>query len=337
MLGLGLGLGLALGACIDDVFVCSDDIDCVNGDLAGVCQDNGRCSFPDRDCDSGQRYGELAEEGVAEECVPTTASDTTPSEGSEGSEGGADEHSEAGSGDIPFDDTTGTGLPESTDTTGDFGLEESGSSGDLPPLPSMDCPDDPDLALCLDFESFEGSTVYDDRDPAIAGALIPSAQLTDGLTGNALTVSGDGGHLNLGNQLYPTGSFTIEVWCRLTAPSGEWPTLVNRWTEAGGFRGFWLGLTQDGTGLEFWVDTEIASAPNVPLDTWTRVTATHDAESGAMRLYVDGQQVGSEVHLGPLTSTSLDLRLGDGNFGAPLHGQLDGVRLWNRALSPDEI
>ncbi|MEM9456598.1 MAG: LamG-like jellyroll fold domain-containing protein [Myxococcota bacterium] len=336
---MGLGLGLALGACDHDVFVCSNDAECVNGDDAGVCQQNGWCSFWAPDCPSKQRYGELADDPFAGECVAPTADATEPedSEGLGDSDNGTDDGGETDPDDVPRDDTTETGSADPEGTTGDVGPQESSSSGDLPPQPVTDCPDDPDLALCVNFDSFEGSTVYDDRDPTIAGVLTPTAEIADGLMGNALTVWGDGGHLNLGDQIYPTGSFTVEVWFRLQGPSGEWPTLVNQWTEAGGFRGFWLGGNKDGNRVEFWVDNEIASSPVVALDTWTRVTATHDANSGQMRLYLDGQNVGSALHLGPLTSTDLPLRLGDGNFGAPLDGQIDSVRLWDRALAPEEI
>jgi hypothetical protein len=54
---------VALGklACIrGGAFTCSASAECVSGDLAGVCQPEGVCSFPDATCASGQRFGELA-------------------------------------------------------------------------------------------------------------------------------------------------------------------------------------------------------------------------------------------------------------------------------------
>lgn len=83
-----MGLGLVswvLVACTDSgSFACQDNDDC--GD--GVCEVTGYCSFVDDSCDSGRRYGDLAEQGLAGQCValdegsstataPTTSSNPT--------------------------------------------------------------------------------------------------------------------------------------------------------------------------------------------------------------------------------------------------------------------
>lgn len=65
---LGVALGLA-GACGKSAFECSDDPSCKNGDLAGVCEPEGYCSFPDTVCPSGRRFGEHADDGLADKCV----------------------------------------------------------------------------------------------------------------------------------------------------------------------------------------------------------------------------------------------------------------------------
>lgn len=322
-LGTGLALGLASGACDYDMFVCSDDADCANGDVAGVCQDNGWCSFSDPTCASDQRYGEFANDQVAGTCVPTPASNVMVAEDTE--QGGLDG--------VPSNDATETDPTEDEGTTGDTEQQESSSSGPSEP-PFASCPDDPALVLCLNFESVEGSTVYDDADPTIAGELVPGAEIVQGMMGNALSLPGDGGHLTLGNELHPTGSFSVEAWFRLEGPPQEWVTLIDQWADD---EGFWLGGSSPAGGLTFWVDDTNASIPSVPTDQWILVTATHDAESGEMRLYLNGLLLDSKTHHGPLTPTTLDLKLGQGASGTPGHGQIDGVRLWNRVLSPEEI
>lgn len=65
-------------------FSCSDNDDCQSGDLDGTCELNGLCSFPDQDCESGQRYGQ-ASGALAGDCVPPTSgtdgeTDTSPVE-----------------------------------------------------------------------------------------------------------------------------------------------------------------------------------------------------------------------------------------------------------------
>lgn len=60
----------AIGACAsDNEFQCLEDSACSNDGIEGLCQPTGYCSFPDPDCESGYRYGELAD-AFAEQCVP---------------------------------------------------------------------------------------------------------------------------------------------------------------------------------------------------------------------------------------------------------------------------
>lgn len=50
-------------------FRCDDDHICLRDGKPGVCEDTGFCSFPDEDCDSGYRYGELSGD-FADTCTP---------------------------------------------------------------------------------------------------------------------------------------------------------------------------------------------------------------------------------------------------------------------------
>jgi hypothetical protein len=87
-----------LSGCFSSVFSCSEDAHCSQGDLLGMCQSEGYCSFPDASCESGQRFGEHARRGLAGECVmpdgtaetSTTALDSTSGDStSGGSEAGS--------------------------------------------------------------------------------------------------------------------------------------------------------------------------------------------------------------------------------------------------------
>lgn len=57
---LGIACGALIGACVDlQAYVCSADAQC-NAGAQGWCEDAGYCSYPDPECPSGRRYGELA-------------------------------------------------------------------------------------------------------------------------------------------------------------------------------------------------------------------------------------------------------------------------------------
>lgn len=58
-------LGLAPLGCVADTFACQEDTNC---SANGVCVE-GSCAFPSDDCDSGLRFGDHAEAGLAGQCV----------------------------------------------------------------------------------------------------------------------------------------------------------------------------------------------------------------------------------------------------------------------------
>lgn len=63
------GVGWAASACGSSVFACASDVQCQAGAVAGQCEANGFCSFPDESCPTGQRFGEAAPAEVANACV----------------------------------------------------------------------------------------------------------------------------------------------------------------------------------------------------------------------------------------------------------------------------
>lgn len=149
--------GLLLLGC-KSTFECTDDSQCNGDGKNGTCQPaTGFCSFPDDDCDSGQRYGALAPDGLAGACVPegtastggptlTTASnDTTPSQGT-GSSGAVVADASSGS---TFSASASSGelgtSGNSSDSGGSSSSGDSSSSGGVVPaccVPGCDgtCP-----------------------------------------------------------------------------------------------------------------------------------------------------------------------------------------------------
>lgn len=71
---------LGLSACTNtSEFNCQDNTDCGSN---GQCEASGFCSFPDDDCASGRRYGNLAGTGLANKCVaPDEGTDVSSTAG----------------------------------------------------------------------------------------------------------------------------------------------------------------------------------------------------------------------------------------------------------------
>ncbi|MBV9988516.1 MAG: HYR domain-containing protein [Chitinophagaceae bacterium] len=100
--------------------------------------------------------------------------------------------------------------------------------------------------------------------------------------------------------------------------------------------------TDDGwQSFSFWLAVngqwKVVSAPFASLNNWTHVAATYDGFF--MRIYMNGNLVGSLSAPGTITINSNDISIGqqDGYNQEFYKGGLDELRFWNRALTQCEI
>ena len=79
------------------------------------------------------------------------------------------------------------------------------------------------------------------------------------------------------------------------------------------------------------------TAGSLVINTWTQIGATYDGS--VLRTYRNGVQVGSLSVSGSIDASSANLRIGDNPSFSPrfFNGQLDDIRIYNRALTPSEI
>jgi len=75
----------------------------------------------------------------------------------------------------------------------------------------------------------------------------------------------------------------------------------------------------------------------LPLNTWSHLALTFDG--AALRLYVNGQLVGSKAQTGSVPVTSGVLSIGGNNIWSDQYfsGRIDEIRIYNRALNQQEI
>jgi hypothetical protein len=147
-----LAIAAATPGCLRTAaFECVAESDCIDAGVAGRCEPNGFCSFPDAGCESGQRYGDHAGNGLGGLCVPE--------DGSTGiaDDGGTTESTTTGSTSVASLDTTPlsvgsesssassfTTAPADTSTTTDESTSDptdaessSTSGGVVPQCPSF--------------------------------------------------------------------------------------------------------------------------------------------------------------------------------------------------------
>jgi hypothetical protein len=138
---------------------------------------------------------------------------------------------------------------------------------------------------------------------------------------------------------------TLEAWVQPTALSSSgWTSIIMKERTTSGLSYALYG--NDGTpnppesagyARIGFIDQKVASAPPLPLNTWTHVALTYDGAS--MQLYVNGVPRASSALTGSITTSTEPLRIGGTTAFASEYfsGLIDEVRVYNRALALPEI
>lgn len=168
---LAWGLLGASGCGAASAFACSDDEQCQAGGVAGQCEANGYCSFPDPTCSSGQRFGELAPSGVANECVEPEAGTGSTTQGA--SETGSDP-SEGGEATSLASADSSTSLPLEDDGTSSTGPASStGPSTDESTGATEDCT----VSVVDEFDGMELDPMWSETVPSGASIVVQNGWL----------------------------------------------------------------------------------------------------------------------------------------------------------------
>ena len=140
-----------------------------------------------------------------------------------------------------------------------------------------------------------------------------------------------------------TTAVTLEAWIRLRSYE-QYQNIVSKFSEWP-FNGYVLQAGQGPSpsdGIVIWHVADNGtlgstfSTTDLSLDTWYHVVGTFGA--GTARIYING--VEEDSNTGSLESTSSNLNVGrwPGLGGQSyFDGSIDRVRVYNRALSPEEV
>jgi hydrogenase maturation factor HypE len=195
------------------------------------------------------------------------------------------------------------------------------------------------VVLALGFDEPTGLTVNDASGNGNVGTISGATRTSSGLYGGALTFDGidDSVTINSSSSLVLTGPLTIEAWVFPTR-AGDWQTAVMK--EAPNDLRYALYASSDNgrpSGyLKIGGDRSVYGAGALPLGVWSHVALTYDGAT--MRLYVNGVQSGTRAQTGGIATSTGALRIGGNtSWGEYFQGTLDEIRVYNRALSANEI
>lgn len=350
MRGLVAMTAVAVG-CSPGAFTCEDASECIDGAVPGACQPDGFCSFPDGDCESGQRYG--AHSGaLSRDCVP-------PSGGTDGGSGSGatlsttiDPSSTTSASATSFEESVGESDPDTTSAMTTAPGTSTGTMEDSTGQP----PAGPDLALWLRFEDAAFAESIADAGPlglqASCDADSCPAQVA-GFDGNGASFSGTGEcilvqHDAAFEQL--TG-LTVSAFVQV----GPSTMLANHMAVTKPYGrenndSFELYLydpesvdpaMQARFAVADAVTATTVTAPDqLPAGVWTHLAGRWDGVE--VTFWIDGAQVGAspQAAIGMddhAVMIGCDADVGGEVFDNVFSGLIDEVRIYREALSAEQI
>lgn len=158
----------------------------------------------------------------------------------------------------------------------------------------------------------------------------------DGYAGN---FDGTDDHVDLPNiPLAASSDFSISVWFNLDTVPGTFSTIVS--IEESLFVRIDVNSSSE---VEGYLNDGVANRfiGTTAIDTGTWYNAVFSRNGGTYEFYLDGQSTGSGSHSDPSTSgtgiTAIGARNNADSNDYEFDGLIDGVRIYDRALDPNEI
>jgi hypothetical protein len=189
------------------------------------------------------------------------------------------------------------------------------------------------------FEEGSGTSVSDVSGNGHAGTISGASRTAQGRFGAALSFNGSSNLVTVGASplLNLTTGMTLEAWIYPTAASGTRDVLIKEGAGVDIYNLYarnWRGLPESNVFVGG--GNRTAEGTTLPTNTWTHLAGTYDGTT--LRLYVNGVAVASAAYSGTIGTSNGPLRIGGNSlWGEYFQGTIDEVRVYNRALTAQEI
>ncbi|MBC8218123.1 MAG: hypothetical protein H8E73_06625 [Planctomycetes bacterium] len=205
---------------------------------------------------------------------------------------------------------------------------------------------DEHLVLYLSFDEGSGTVTQDRSETGLQATLEGSYDWTTGMFGQAVAFT-DGRAVLSESDPLDLPQITVMAWVNpasivATLASNHWENLNSIYGKAGsaGDDSVVLSLTGD-DGIHFYVDQGannnlIVPDAGVRTGEWQHVTGTYDGT--VMRVFLNGEQVGELAVTGDIIANPILPTVGGrSDTAVSFDGAIDEVRVYNQALTADEI
>jgi parallel beta-helix repeat protein len=193
---------------------------------------------------------------------------------------------------------------------------------------------------------YNSSGVFDNSTYNNFGAFqggLGTSNITTGKYGYGLDFDGSNYRVNISDyneKLNLTDAFTFEAWIYpIDWGENNFGRIIDKATGNLGEDGYTFYIRGPGyTDLTVYIDNAEydSAADTISLNVWQHVVATFDGQN--VKFYINGSNVLTESRTDPVPTNNRSLYIGNREtLGRTFNGTIDEVRIFNRALSPEEI
>ena len=197
----------------------------------------------------------------------------------------------------------------------------------------------PGLVAAYGFNEASGLQVTDVSGQGNGGTISGATRTTAGKFGGALSFNGTSAWVTVNDaaSLDLTTGMTIEAWVKPSTLTG-WRSVVTKEAPGGLAYALYSGNNASRPAGYLHINDDIAVSGTTAMvaNVWTHLAVTYDGTT--VRLFVNGVQVRTQSAPGAAMTTAGVLRIGGNSvWGEYFKGLIDEVRIYNRALTVNEI
>ena len=244
-------------------------------------------------------------------------------------------------------DNDGVGNNTDTDDDGDGFTDAVEIAAGTDPLDSGSRPNSStpsSLIAHYSFDNIAGVTVSDQSGNG-NDAIRSGTKVVPGKIGNGLQFDGKSDYV-VSRAFDVVGSeITLSAWIKANGFGIHDARIISKATGTEEQDHYWMLSTMENNGskLRFRLKTNgqtstLIGTQNIPVGKWVHAMASYDGSH--MRLYLDGKDNGSVSKMGNISiNPAVGIRVGDNpkTSARNFDGLIDDVRVYNQALSVDEI
>lgn len=168
------------------------------------------------------------------------------------------------------------------------------------------------------------------------GTVVGTVEWITGMVNGGIALGGDGDYIDLGNpQDWPAGTEarSMSAWAKTNDVLATWHFIASYGTGATN-QAMFIGL--NGTGLYGGgYGNDVPFADFWEVGVWHHVALTYDGVTA--RLYADGLEVASAAKTWNLVRRQARIGQQVNELNEFWNGSVDDVRIYNKALSPEEV